>query len=86
MNLNLTLLVYNIKIIVRGPGFNMTCQFCYDRPVVRATGHNGEMVPVNCPVCATTATPDLQIVANNAQVRHNSKVLTSGGKSVRRHL
>jgi len=31
----------------------MTCDFCYDHQVVRATGHNGELVPARCPECGS---------------------------------
>ena len=62
----------------------MTCQFCYDRPLVRATGHNGELVPMDCPVCGMGAASDLKMKANTDQVGYESKVKADSRKSVAR--
>jgi hypothetical protein len=51
INLFLTRLVYDLQVTSGKPGVNMVCQFCYDRPIVKATGHSGKMVEVSCPVC-----------------------------------
>lgn len=29
----------------------MSCPFCFDRPLLQANGHNGELVLVSCPRC-----------------------------------
>jgi hypothetical protein len=55
----------------------MTCQFCYDRPLVRATGHNGELVPMVCPVCGTG---EASGSANDGRASHGAKAKTGRRK------
>jgi uncharacterized Zn finger protein (UPF0148 family) len=73
-------------IIISELGLNMTCQFCYDRPIVRATGHNGEVISVRCPMCGKAATPDLETVASDDKVHSNSKAKARGKKTRARGL
>jgi hypothetical protein len=43
----------------------VTCQFCHDRPLVMATGRDGELIAANCPVCGIAATPGPGTAPNN---------------------
>jgi hypothetical protein len=54
-------------------GRNMACEFCYDRPIVRATGNNGELVPMICPVCGMGAAPGYEVASDSQKIRHRSK-------------
>jgi hypothetical protein len=62
----------------------MTCQFCYDRPIVRATGHNGELVPMNCPVCGRGEASALGMKADTGRVRYKSKLKGGSRKNAAR--
>ena len=54
-------------------GAFMTCTFCYDHGVLQATGHNGELVPAECPGCGGLLDKSSYgIVVQERQVYSNS--------------
>jgi hypothetical protein len=59
----------------------MVCQFCYDRPIVKATGQDGKTVEVSCPVCGTRAIPGSGTADNDAEPHRKSGDQKSNNKN-----
>jgi len=51
----------------------MTCNLCYDHAVFQATGHNGELVPIRCPVCRSE---DIELVRVRMTQTHGARCLS----------
>jgi hypothetical protein len=55
----------------------MVCPFCYDRPIVMATGKNGKLNEVRCPVCGLSGAPGFGVDIDNARARRKSRAMPS---------
>ena len=79
-NLYLTHLVYYLQVTIGKVCVMMVCQFCYDRPVVKATGHDGQMIGMSCPMCGIEVIPNFETTVNNTQSRRKSDAGVSANK------
>jgi hypothetical protein len=59
----------------------MTCQFCFNKPLAKATGHNGELVPISCPVCGMDSTSGSGQTLENSPFPPNDKSKAGGRQS-----